>query len=144
MMSLETAKEKWKLSTNTILSYVADGLIEGIVIDNNNMLLFPDIPKPKRIRKNLPKNSKNIYHWILVACQENEYITPKLMGIDENRFINHITALEKEGYISRINNHTNCSNLNYQISHMGTESLKRKTVLSAALFSITGLGISII
>lgn len=126
-MTITEAEQNWKLSRNTIFGYIADGLIDKLSVENNQIIL-PNVPKPKKIKINCKRSSENIYRWILKACNDNEYINAKLMGIDENRFLSHIQQLEKEKYIV-VKNHDSelSSNLDCQITPKGIKSLTSKS-----------------
>ena len=87
-----------------------------------------DIPKPKKIRANSPKRSENIYRWILEACNNKEYINAKLIGTNEDVFVNHIIQLEKDNYITiKQLGETILSNLDCQITLKGIASLRNKS-----------------
>ena len=59
-MTADEAARQWGVSKQTVINYLSDGLIYGIAVENNALVL-PDIPKPKKIRASAKRSSENIY-----------------------------------------------------------------------------------
>lgn len=98
MYRLDIASKEWGISVNTILRYIYQGVIAGIEVCNNNIML-PEIKKPHYAVK-----SKNPYKDILRAVYRDEYIDYLLLGINEDIFKTYIIELLEKEYIRNVNN----------------------------------------
>jgi hypothetical protein len=120
-MNIDEASKKWSKSCETICKWVCRGYIDGISI-SENQLIFPDIPTPHIIGKNVNVTSERAYKEILKACQAEEYIDACLLRIDKERFEVYMTALKQAGYLIGENN---SSNMGCTITPSGIEVTKR-------------------
>lgn len=122
-MTITEAAHLWNVKEETIIRYLTKGFIYDIYIEDEKLVL-PEIKKPKVISKNQKRNTSNYYKWILQACDKNEYINAKLMGIDDEIFNSCINQLEKSGFIDKTQTATMGTNVGYVITMAGVERLR--------------------
>ena len=125
-LTLSEAMSKWKISSDRLLILLAKGMIRGVVIKDNKILL----PSHKTIK--IPKDKQKVtveyvIKTILEMCNEFGYVDNRLLGIDEADFAEIITAMESGGLLKRKNkNKPLYSNENYMITAKGSENLNKK------------------
>ena len=124
-MTVNEAASRWNVNVKTVVEYIVKGYIFDLTIENNRLIL-PDISKPKIIKGNYKKNSSNYYKWILEACRDEHYINSEIIGIDEELFDSHVMQLVKEGFLIKNSANRTGTNIGYQITSCGIESLNSK------------------
>lgn len=136
-MTLQKASEQWKKSEQTICKWVCLGYIKGISIEND-ILVFPDIPTPHTIRRNIKVTADIVYREILKACKAKEYIDAALLRISEEHFELYIENLIKCEYLSGT---AGTSNQGCVITPKGIEATKSKIKLNIPINNNIKIGL---
>ena len=124
-MTVAEASQKWKVKKETVIKYIANDFIYDLSIENDQLIL-PDINKPKIIPKNRKRNVPNIYHWILQACENREYINAKIIGIGYGEFMDRIDQLVTDGFLFQKEDVKAGTNIGYRLTAAGIERLNPK------------------
>lgn len=136
-MTLQEASKNWNKSEETICKWVCSGYIRGVSIEND-MLIFPNIPTPHTIRKNIKVTADIAYREILKACKENEYIDAALLRISGEHFELYIENLIQYEYLSGT---AGSSNQGCVITPKGIEATKAKIKLNIPINNNIKIGI---
>ena len=95
-MTIQEAAKEWKVKEQTVLSYVLNGYIYGLTIENNEIII-PNIPKPHV--KSKPKTVTEYDRYILMAMNKECYVNAKIMGINQEKFKERLESLIKANKI---------------------------------------------
>ena len=111
-MTIAEAATKWDVTKATVYDYIDKGYIYGLYVENN-IIMFPEIPKPYVKKK--PKTVNDQDKYILTTMNKDMYVNAKIMDMSEEKFKERIIALIKSNkiYIKKDADPSYASNLDF-------------------------------
>lgn len=95
-MTIQEAAKTWGVKERTIFDYILKGYIYNLSIEDNAVQI-PNIPKPYVHTK--PKTIQQKDNYILTAMNKGLYVNAKIMGLDQEKFMERLIALIKSNRI---------------------------------------------
>ena len=127
-MTIQEAANRWHVKEQTVLSYVLNGYIYGLTIENNEIII-PNIPKPHVKPK--PKTVIEYDKYILTAMNKECYVNAKIMGISQEKFKERLESLIKANKIFPKDDEKNDFTSNLAFALSSTETLNRNINITA-------------
>ncbi|MBD5160341.1 MAG: hypothetical protein HDT23_08905 [Ruminococcus sp.] len=124
-MNLEETKQNWNISEKTLISWIDNGFIPDIEIENGRISIGN--LKPYVIKRGTHINNESVCRYILRACNEFHYIDYNILNIERHYFVDIMTELERNNYIRRnLLSDDYSSNRNFIITEYGGNFLKKR------------------
>jgi len=146
-MTIDETAERWECSAEKVLNLVYAEKIDGISVNNGTQLNIPDIPKPFSIPSNAKNSHENIYKYIVLAVEKENYLDCHLFGdwnITEEAFKAHMRELMQKDIIMKENDSVSeSSTMGFLLTINGADAAKEYRA-SKALTVMKKLGLEIL
>lgn len=134
-MNLEETRKTWNISEKTLISWLDNGFIPDISMENGKISIGN--LKPFALKKGTRITVDSVRKYILRACKEFNYIDYNILHIEREHFVDIMIQLEENDYIRKnFPSADYSSNRNFILTEKGSKFLKKKLNLENLNFNI--------